>query len=836
MTTKALKAMFWKEYRQQILLVTAIFFLGVILQLSLYTASFFSNQAPAFWTVAVGAVALYAAGASSVLFVREHEERTFAFLRSLPITGDSIFVGKLMWLLASTLSLGVLLGLETLLWVVAAGSNDNGATVFGVMGVAVVEAICWGLFWSTRTRSQLNALLGTFVSASVGAYLMAMLWNAVWNKGGSVEISDAYSNAWLFRLGLAALIGIAGVVHARKWFDAQITPVDTTPQLTPEQRAAERQAMLAPPKRGEMRWLMWLAYRQSRTLFIYLGALFAVTVVLVTYNYESAGGHLSGDQHFGLAVLMLFGTVSGLIFCGSTFHKDQQNNAAAMLTNYGVSPGKIWWSRVLVFGAAYAVFIVPLLVIYAMFMQGGSVSDFYRPFLCYEPNVRYYVSDFHFFRDLRLQASLFVAVTLFASIFCIGQMVSLFLRSLVASLVTTAALFLVGVYGWSIAVKYLLGYSGLVWAVWPMLLACLVASRLRAANWQRGRNSWAGWRVPVLTLAIPAACILVAYPLVRVYSVPVINLGYYIRPDYILYDSDKTNANEKTLYDLKTRAERERTLEALKQYWEFYRNSTTNPSMAVRFYDSGKRDFYWLADCQANSGNATKESLLELIAFLKSIDENPVSYQDIVARTYEIEYRDAWNGIVPDPQRGMAPFWYRYLMPWEKYRVMRRLDYEFQVLMSQAEAFDQSVATGKRTGGRFNDQYRYRYDSFLALEERYREILQSNSQLLGQKTWMIYDFENKRRGLIIVAALHAWYLEHGELPEKLEQLEGVYFDKLPKPLSSGETFGWWPKEPNPKRPSWISSNENEKKIHIPYISASEGWGSEYELWFLRPEK
>jgi hypothetical protein len=97
------------------------------------------------------------------------------------------------------------MGIESLLWVAMIGTHDSGALIFGVMGVAVLEALCWGVFWSVRSRSQWNALLATFFSASVGAYGMSVIWNALSSQPGT-EISAAP-----LRLLLAAVIGIFAV-------------------------------------------------------------------------------------------------------------------------------------------------------------------------------------------------------------------------------------------------------------------------------------------------------------------------------------------------------------------------------------------------------------------------------------------------------------------------------------------------------------------------------------------------------------------------------------------------------------------------------------------------
>jgi ABC-type transport system involved in multi-copper enzyme maturation permease subunit len=95
MSTKAITALFWKEYRQQIMLLITIFMLGVLFQLAACLSTFSTPMQPYFWTLGMFVTVLYAAGAAGILFSREHDEKTFGFLRSLPITADTILVGKL---------------------------------------------------------------------------------------------------------------------------------------------------------------------------------------------------------------------------------------------------------------------------------------------------------------------------------------------------------------------------------------------------------------------------------------------------------------------------------------------------------------------------------------------------------------------------------------------------------------------------------------------------------------------------------------------------------------------------------------------------------------------
>ena len=73
-----------------------------------------------------------------------------------------------------------------------------------------------------------------------------------------------------------------------------------------------------------------------------------------------------------------------------------------------------------------------------------------------------------------------------------------------------------------------------LWSVLPIPSVLLLASRLRTRNWLLERNTLRAWLPPLLVLLVPAAAILTAVPLYRVYGIPSINPGFsleeYDRP------------------------------------------------------------------------------------------------------------------------------------------------------------------------------------------------------------------------------------------------------------------------------------------------------------------
>ncbi|MDR1491725.1 MAG: ABC transporter permease [Planctomycetaceae bacterium] len=797
---KPIRALFWKEYRQQILLVAAIFLLGILLQLSAFMSSWFSNTTPQFWTIGMFATALYAAGASSILFAREHDEKTFGFLRGLPVTGAAVFLGKIAWLLISVAVLAIFMGIESGFWAAISGTSDSGASVFGVMSVAVVEALCWGLFWSVRVQRQLTALLATFFSASFAAYFMAVLWNRNFG-GGNQDIIVAYAGGAPFRLILCAVIGTCAVVQGRKWLYRPMTP-PIPKTLTPAQTAAATKRLLAPPKYGAMRNLLWLSYRQSRSAFAALGAMFVLLIVSLINIYYLHWVN-SIDAQFELFLLLMLGTAVGLIFCCSTFYRDQQYNAASMLANIGVAPSKIWWSRILVFGGAYLIYTIPLLILFGTFAAMVSKSNTV------------------YFQWGGTDSSIYLTmiVTLLFAIFCFGQMISLFVRSIILGIIAAAGLSLAVGLLWTMIVNYMFGPFGIVWAVLPILIACLIASRIRTADWMRGRNSWAGWYKPVSALIVPTLLILFAIPFVRVFSVPIIQFGYYPDPSFLNFGN--IDENQKSMNKHYSLAEREPTVEHVKDYILAEQKAIIYPQFSSRYFYFSPR----FVSRFANSQYATTETIKEMIRFLEDYAKKRPPFQERLTRQYEIEYRDAFYGTMPN-EKGKTvrkPLWYRYGLFWEKYRIMRRLNYEFQIESQWIEEIDRLVNDNE---GNFRQIKNKELGNRQRVMNEYREYLQThrNSVLLSY-VWqfdlnVMYHNEVRFRSQMISLALQAYYMEHGELPETLDVLEGSYLEKLPTAPVTGKPFEYVPHPDTESKTATITVYEEhspKERRGVPYL-------------------
>ena len=216
---------------------------------------------------------------------------------------------------------------------------------------------------------------------------------------------------------------------------------------------------------------------------------------------------------------------------------------------------------------------------------------------------------------------------------------------------------------------------------------------------------------------------------------------------------------------------------------------------------------------QSNAKNVTPEFLKNAIAFLESIPENRVPGTTLVKRHYEyaiqnIKYHwpDFGNEYMSKSKQN-DEWWMILLVPWEKTRAIKYAKYRFQTDSLLAEESEQWIEQGhgdldflvKKT-----DSLSREFPSRWFYEEYFSTPV---------SPWNLLDRETHRRAAIITAALRLWSIEHGELPETLEQLEGTYLTKVPVIPHFLEPFEYVP-HPDGKSASGLEGNPN-----APYILA-----------------
>ena len=133
-------------------------------------------------------------------------------------------------------------------------------------------------------------------------------------------------------------------------------------------------------------------------------------------------------------------------------------------------------------------------------------------------------------------------------------------------------------------------------------------------------------------------------------------------------------------------------------------------------------------------------------------------------------------------------------MPWEKARAVRLLGWLTGVQLRSLENVERAVADGLPLP--MASHYDYRTERY---GSPHRNKLRQTTMIprgLYNSSWywqarMGVDVSTRRRAACLVLALASWKLEHGELPEKLDDLVGPYLTKLPPDPHTGQPFRYF---------------------------------------------
>ncbi len=812
------------------------------------------------WQLGIAVVfsALYSASSAAILFCNEHEEKTFSFLRSLPVSRSSVLLGKLTWMLGSSLAflLAVLLwtGLIHLLFIGTEFNIDLNEAVFPILWFTfgcIVCPICWGLFWTTTLRSQLHSLLAVFISAAF------TFWSSY--QVGHLDIVE--KGGWgpavfiMIFVGTTLLAGIDGLLCGYRWFDLwrdkgnKFTDFRTTAEETAEVLAAHytlaRTSVVK--KRGEFLSLCFQALGQQRTLFLWTygsalvsWAVFCVILLvgllvpgLVRIVAKSLGEEVVGVI-FWTWIAVLF--VLAFVYCGGVFSGDQKTRAA-FLAERGISPDKIWWSRVLTFVIPWlAVVSLWILTIVAVYWYLSVTQGWQRETW---DRVTW---------GLGL-ALLYAVPPIFAGIYA-----SLFVRSPIVSVIATMGLYY-ALMCWGVI---MIGYLGLwtcinghlyliptpLWSVVPLFLAVVAASRLRMDDWLRGRSLWRSRRPVLLTVLLTFAAICVVIPFYRVYTIPKIDYGYRAdplvltadfqckEPEYIVH-GDNSWDYVRFAPDIKTLQER----------WEIVNRAFTDPSQA-NFANSHlnveSEVIYGLSNLllrQSKGDRNIPESerpivvenvdpvfLDEALELLKLIDARRVPLTERLKRVYEESHR---FGLKPTADRWGGDTWQVVLLfrvlPWERQRYLRENDYQFQVHSSFAEQTERIVFHGNGDSVSYWNSYWNSYDKAFwraVYELQWSLPFRPMPESWNSNLCQVYTTELTRRATILKFALIKYMQEHGELPATLDELQtsGILAE-IPQIPYTNKTFFYDPK-PDGTEGDGGPYGDRRHKPGTPYL-----WGS-----------
>ncbi|GAC1475383.1 MAG: hypothetical protein NVSMB9_27800 [Isosphaeraceae bacterium] len=282
---------------------------------------------------AMGLSVLYAIAVGAAAFAGERENRTLAFLDTLPVSRRDLWGGKVSFAIGSTLLLGAgLLALAmsagTEKWQIEEGMGA--AVLFGCVAI-LLEVIGWVLLVSALLSNALTAALLTLACVLLVSPVLR------WEFGFSPR--DIANGA-----ALRLLLALATTVVSR------LILVAGTPRGW---RVERRERIRGTPAHGPARSLAWETARQGGTLWLWLAMLSLGSTGFSWLAYQASP---SQDSFIVLVVVALVG---GLAAGVSVFGGANRGGERRFLAQHGVRPGVVWGVKVGLWSIFLAMFWLP---------------------------------------------------------------------------------------------------------------------------------------------------------------------------------------------------------------------------------------------------------------------------------------------------------------------------------------------------------------------------------------------------------------------------------------------------------------------------------------------
>ena len=278
---------------------------------------------------------LYAFAASSAAFAGERESRTLDFLDALPVRRRTLWTSKATFVLGSTVGLSLLL-----VAMAEVGTDRRPAysygSIFQTLGIVMIEAVAWGLFWSATSKNPL--LAGAMSIVSVASSAMFSDWLVNKTQGYS-SLAPRELEFVLLRLMLALLaFGASAAIMtwrpSRGW-------------SSPKRSASEWSGPIEPRASSTGRNLAWQTWREAWTtalVVVLLGLMVPIVLTLLRAPLDGLIEHC-------------LAAIAGMVAGVSVFGIENASGGKRFLVHHGVRAGAVWWRKLLVWGVGMAAFV-----------------------------------------------------------------------------------------------------------------------------------------------------------------------------------------------------------------------------------------------------------------------------------------------------------------------------------------------------------------------------------------------------------------------------------------------------------------------------------------------
>ena len=734
--------LFYKEIRQQGALALGMIFLCLLFQLAFFEIVRWAGESlhgEIFFYIALWSIILYAGAAAALAYSSEHADNTYTFLRKLPISPATIALGKVGWVFCGTIIVFIATMLICLSWMLWLGYDWSKLDImFFVFTPAIAETFLWGFFWSTRCRIQINAILLTYLSPAIAITILTNFLLV------PPDPAEAVISVFYYRLAIMFIVGVFAVRGLLHWFE-----FDKKPSLwnfvffyrIPYPKS------VCPPFRA----LVHQHIRHASLLYPFGILCFIVLSVIILCR-----PHLN-DNSWMLDICFCVCVSSIFIFWGTIFSHDQKHDSYRFLSRLGIHEGKIWWSRIL---PAFCFYL--LLMITVVFLEFREEHQRVE---------NLFAEDY-----MRAAYQLFSHVTMVTTMMLIpvalGTFFSISFRSQMVSIALTfAGSMCTGWYAF-----FLLNWFGVQfwWTVFPIIIALLFASRLRATYWIRETFTWRSRWTPLIPLVVTILAILSILPFVRVYTVP-----------YVSWPQIASALEQAELPERITRLTPEHR-HALIVYM-----SEGIDSPEYRFaerFNKSRFPITQLLESDENFESAENEDLQKILAY-RFPQEKQNAIDALLLEEYLLsEYfyqRGGWeyartvsrttlNENSPDAINTF--YWFlKTFTPWEFTRWER---------LSRLKSIAIIIQTGNLPDSRALVN---RLARIHQLDRSVIDTQNLNTRLVDDYAFQWARYRCRHYLHLVFSAIHLYYWEHDQtLPQSLDDLLGVYFDELPVHPLTGE--------------------------------------------------
>ena len=515
----------WKEYR--VLRVLWLFHFGfMVWALWMMLHEELISVLPNVVAVPLQILGLYALGCGATMFALEREEETDELLRRLPASANVLLAGKVLYFAASGALLLLLAGIvgtllrgsELFEALAAANTRQRGTIAFyadtwaqcQTWGLAVLEAFAWSVLFSLLVRRPVvaailgvtGALFGVGLAIAMDEVLASWGWRLAVQPTAGSRTLEQLNVAWLSRLGVLGTVMLLDFWLVKRWYRGLIQEKKFEANWSwPLWKGPSIELIDRVLRWPLVRRLQWQQVRQLA--WPWLG------ILLLVVTACEFGGDSIYDGTMEVAVTILVTLVAS-----TTFLVDQEGNHVRFLAQRGISPAKLWWSRI-----ATSSFGATLLCLGLWFML-WLIHEFTDPI---HGDLRFREPPRSWLRtDLGL--SIWHLVLPLSWAFACGQWCSLFIRAnLLASIVSL--LLLAGCWGWWLLMN--VAMVPVWWSVGPIAVVFLLSSRLRMTARMLEQTTWrARWSGtwPLLLLVALA----VGASVQRALSIPAVEPGFEV--------------------------------------------------------------------------------------------------------------------------------------------------------------------------------------------------------------------------------------------------------------------------------------------------------------------